>query len=286
MSDISTGGFTKGFAEVPYPAFDGGLPLLNTFYFRFDIPTDPDPVDNHLNSIMVLPGGASEDLSPSAENNPSNVSDGRLQVMLRDAEPTSAKDEYFYKIGHNVLRGAMSGRRYQVRDIGLGPFGTIRRELPASIFPDGAVAALCGFKLFYTGNRDHHVDVFQVEFIEDGKTLELGLNDANNDDVFGYLVDFIVLTPSPLNSIQTGTSQGHARITDQVELPPGPSHANWGIRGFLFNSKAHTPADRHIREFGILNKDRNLRVFHGDDIGSASFDWKVDWIDVAPPVFA
>jgi hypothetical protein len=284
MSQAKIEGFAKGeLKERNYPSVGDGAPLLNGFYFRYDIRGQADTTDNHLNSLMVLPGGNSTDLTPNAQNQPARVPDGKIQFMLRDADPTAAEDEYFFTLGHSILRDGLAGRRVQLRDVGQA--GEIRRDLPGSIFqgPGDKVLGLAGFKLFYTGGRDHHVDEIEVTFINDDRTLRVRLNDRDNNDVFGYLVDIVVLSRSPAVTISTGVSSGSAKGGDRVALPSGPSHSEWGIRGFRFD---YPSGDRHLREVGIVKRGSDLEVFYGDDSGDLEFDWRVNWMYVGPPVAA
>jgi hypothetical protein len=168
----------------------------------------------------------------------------------------------------------------QLRDV--GAVGEVRRDLPASLFqgPGDKVLGLAGFKLFYTGERDHHVDEIEVTFINNDRTLRISLNDRDNNDVFGYLVDIIVLPRSPAVTISTGSSGRVAVGGDRVHLPPAPSHAQWGIRGFRFDY----PSDAHLREVGVVKRDNDLEVFYGDDRGNLEFNWTVNWMYVGPPV--
>jgi hypothetical protein len=98
MAKAAREGFAKGAVERSYPAFGEGAPLLNTFYFRFDR-DGQSQIDNHLNSMWVLPGGESTDLSPNADLEPSKVSDGKIELTLMDRDPTSASDRYFTRSG-------------------------------------------------------------------------------------------------------------------------------------------------------------------------------------------
>lgn len=281
MSQAKVEGFTKGrLKERDYPTVGNGAPLLNTFYFRYDANGQPGAIDNHLNSLLVLPGGESRDLTPHAENSPADVPDRKIQFMLRDADPSSARDEYFFKLGHSILDDSLVSQRVQLRDVGAVE---VRRDLPASLFqgPGGKVLGLAGFKLFYTGERDHHVDEIEVTFINNDRTLRISLNDRDNNDVFGYLVDIIVFSRSPAVTISTGSSSGSATEGDRVHLPPAPSHAEWRIRGFRFD---YPSGDRHLREVGVVKRDNDLEVFYGDDSGDLEFNWRVNWMYVGPPV--
>jgi hypothetical protein len=282
MSQAKIEGFAKGhLKERNYSPVGSGAPLLNTFYFRYDIGGQSDTTDNHLNSLAVLPGGRSTDLTPGAQNAPADVPDGKIQFMLRDADPSASRDEYFFTLGHALLPGNLVSRRVQLRDV--GATGEVRRDLPASVFqgPGEKVLGLAGFKLFYTGSQDHHVDEIEVTFINNDRTLRISLNDRDNNDVFGYLVDIVVLSRSPSVAISTGTSSGTAAGGDRVHLPPAPSHSEWGIRGFRFD---YPSGDRHLREVGVVKRGNDLEVFYGDDSGDLEFDWSVKWMYVGPQV--
>jgi hypothetical protein len=179
-------GFTRGYEfQRSYSGLGDGAPLLSSFYFGFGV-GKADPPDNHLLALEVLPGGQSSDLTPTAELNPASVPQGQVDLLFRDEDPTSADDEYYYRVAHYDF-GAVP--RYQMRDV--GGRAEIDRLLPASIIGQvvGPFArhffALCGFKLYYIGNEDHHVSRIAVR--ESGGRLITSLSDASKH-TFGYLV--------------------------------------------------------------------------------------------------
>lgn len=280
MSVLNREGFAKGFVDQQYGAFAGRVPLLSSFYFGYGV--GGPSVDNHLNSIMVLPGGSSQDLTPSADLTPTRVPDGRVQLMYRDKSPRSAKDEYFYQITHAFLAATVN--RYQIRDVGCR--GKCQREiqLPGSNSPGPvlgpSVLVLCGFKLFFTGNRDHHIDQIQVA-IDDENKLTISFNDKNDDDVFGYLVDFARISGPGLN-ISKDEASGTARAGARVPLTR-PSHAEFVLRGFNFDFRNK---DHHIRDIGVVRKGSRMEVYFGDVNGDDTFDWNVSWAHVGPMVIA
>jgi hypothetical protein len=278
MTITSTEGFAKGFVERPYTRFGGNVPVLNGFYFAFNLGQTGD-TDNHINSLMMLPGGASRDLSPSADLGPSRVEDGKVQMMFRDKDPSSSRDDYFFRAAHAVLPDD-AANRFQIRDVGCT--GECRRPLPASVLSSPAspsVLALVGFKLFFTGNRDHHIDEVGVSF--DSGDLVVEFNDKNDDDVFGYLVDFVRLS-TLFQNVSTGTNSGSATNGAEFRLPI-PSRAEWVIRGFHFD---FADEDHHIRDVGVLRQGDTVKIIYADKNADDRFNWRIDWAHVSRPVFA
>jgi hypothetical protein len=278
MARTSTEGTAKGFAERDYTEFGSRVPVLRSFYFSFNHNQTGD-TDNHLNSAMLLPGGRSRDLSPDAENQPADVDDGRLQVMYRDQDASGSRDDYFFRAEHVMVAGTLA-RRFQIRDVGCK--GECRRPLPQSVFgPIGApfqgVLALTGFKVFFTGNRDHHVDEIGVSF--DDRDLVVTFNDKDDNDVFGYLVDFVRLSRVGQN-ITTGRSNGTTANGSDFPLPL-PAGAEWVLRGFHFDFHDD---DHHIRDVGVLRGGVNVKVIYADKNADDVFSWRIDWAHVSPQV--
>jgi hypothetical protein len=107
MTTASIEGNARGFHERSYEQFNGAAPALTGFYFGFGVPGSP--VGNHLNSLTVLPGGLSTDLTPQADLAPAQVPDGRIHLMLRDRDPEDDdSDVYFYRASHVTLPGVPS----------------------------------------------------------------------------------------------------------------------------------------------------------------------------------
>jgi len=268
----NTEGFAKGFTAVNYPGVGDGIPLLNSFYFRFEKSGSSSPIDNHINSIRVLPAGESKDLSPNADLGPSIVAPGKVELTYADKDSDSAKDRYFYKVAHSNLPFG-NARRFQLRDVGCT--GICERVLPK---PPGPIVAgfepvfvLCGFKVFFTGNRDHHLDAVSV-FENNGK-LTVEFNDRNDDDVFGYLVDYALVSPLGQNielGEESGTAKGGARV-----LLPGDKV----IRGFRFDLRS---SDHHMRELGVITGKDRIEVYDSDAAGDDTFDWFVRWATITP----
>jgi len=276
MATVSTQGTGKGFLDRAYPQFGSAVPVLSSFYFAFNFGQTGD-TDNHVQSLLLLPGGPSLDLTPGADLNPSQVADGRIEVMLADRDSSSSRDDYHFRSAHALLPRAS---RFQVRDVGCT--GRCRQTLPASVFgplgsPFPSVLALAGFKLFFTGDRDHHVDEIGVFF--EGRDLVVVFNDRNDDDVFGYLVDFVRISPLGQNVV-TGSSSGTTANGSEFPLPIPPG-ADWVLRGFHFDFNS---ADHHLRDLGVLREGGQLKVIYADRNGDDAFRWRVDWAHVSPQV--
>jgi hypothetical protein len=276
----NTEGFAKGLIVTDYPGTGNGIPLLSSFYFRFEKAGSSQPVDNHINSILVLPGGLSEDLSPNAENSSTQVENEKIQLMFRDKDPDSAKDRYFYKAAHAILPTG-SVRRFQIRDVGCT--GKCERILPpppssgpVGVF--GSMFVLAGFHLYFTGSRDHHID--KVGVFEDNGKLTVEFNDKPGDGpdpVFGYLVDYAWVKRRLNDNIRIGEESGSTTGGARLNLPPGQKV----IRGFHFDFKSE---DHHSREIGVLTANENLEVFYSDFNGDDPFRWTVRWASITPPV--
>lgn len=268
-------GFAKGFATVDYPGVDDGIPLLSSFYFRFEKPGSSTPIDNHINSIRVLPAGNSVDLSPNADLGPSQVQPGKVDITFVDKKSDSASDNYFFKVAHTNLPFGKA-RRFQFRDVGcVGECTQVLPKPPGPILPGvEPVFVLCGFKVFFTGNRDHHLDALSV-YVEDGK-LTVEFNDDDDDATFGYLVDYALVSPIGQN-IQQGESRGTAKGGNRVTLPPGPK----AIRGFRFNLKR---SDHEVRDIGVIVNNEQLEVYYSDRKADDEFEWFVQWASITPMV--
>lgn len=264
----STEGFGKGNAESSYIAERRGVPLLESFYFRFEKPESGEPVDNDLQYIMVMPGGNKEDLTPNADLPLDVVNDGEIWLRYADADTDDEEDNYFYKVSHYIH----NARRFQVRDVGCTGKCEQVLNIPVAkpIFRE-RVFVLVGFKLFFTGDRDHRIDELAV-YEEDGKLI-VKLNDENDDDVFAYEVDFAMVDRNDI--FQMGEVSGRTWGGEQKPMPQGPKL----IRGFEFNYKdepnGDTP-DYKLREIGVLMNSNNLEVYFGDK-DETPYEYRVKW---------
>jgi hypothetical protein len=263
-------GFAKGRVIVNYPGVETGVPLLSSFYFRFGIPGSGAGVDNHLNIIRVMPAGEKQDLSPTADLPLDTVESGKLDLMYADKDADSASDNYFYKIAH-VGRNA---RRFQFRDVGCQGSCEQVLPIPGSGVHQRRVFVLVGFQVFFTGARDHHMDEIAV-YEEDGK-LFVKFNDKNDDDVFGYFVDFAMVNTFG-STIRTGEESGRARGGARIPLPRGEKM----ICGFHLD---YVSTDHHVRDVGVLMRSNDLEVYYGDKNGDDPFRYRVKWATIEPLV--
>lgn len=278
-------GFGKGFIVRDYPGTETGVPLLSSFYFRFEKENGSRPVDNHLHSIRVLPGGRSEDLSPNADLNPAQVDNGKIELTYMDRDGDDAKDRYFYKVAHKTL--TTGARRFQFRDVGCtNKCEQILPPPPAGGPLDtfGSVFVLVGFHIFFTGGRDHHIDKIGV-YEEHGKLIvefndklrDSGIFDDDLDPVFGYVVDYAWVKRRPGLNIVLGEESGSTSGGARVSLPPGPKV----IRGFRFDFRTD---DHHSREIGVVTSNEKLEVYYSDQNADDPFRWKVRWASIGGQV--
>jgi hypothetical protein len=282
MSVVQAEGFAVPFDEdgQPYPQFgETRFPALHSFYLGWDV-GDNTPGDREVTLIQVLAGGESEDLSPDAALEPAKIPDGRLEVALQDAHASG--EEFFYRVSHALLT-TPGARRFQIRDVGC--VGQCVRRLPSEVGGGGPIPpsespliALVGFKLFFTGGADHHLDRVGVWFR--GDELHVALRDKNGDDTFGYLVDFVVLPRMSLN-VTTGIQRGRASGGQRVHFPT-PLKTDFLLTGWAVNFVGDV--DHEIRDLGVDRRGDDFTVFYSDKNADDRFDWRVEWAHVGPLV--
>lgn len=288
MMTASLEGFGTGIINRAYPSARNGVPALKGFYFGFGVGRGAGKpiVDNELQYFMLLPGGASKDVTPTADLAPTTIPAGRAELAFSDAHPNSSSDEYFYRASHVMLDGH-SARRFQFRDV--GDAGSVRRRLPPGILNTGPIAAtssilaLAGFKMFFTRNREHEIDEITV-MLEDDGDITIAFNDKNDDDVFAYLIDVVRISGIGMN-ITLGEASGSAKGGQRVALqrPPG---TDFVLRGFHFDFAS---GDHEMRDIGVIPQNDRLEVFFGDrkaDEADDRFSWKVRYAHVGPQVVA
>ena len=284
MAIVSAQGVAEPFDAdgQAYAAFGFRAPALRGFRLTF-----PGGRDREIVLIQVLAGGEAQDLTPGAQNQPAAIPDGRVQVSLQDSDPSG--EEFGYNVSHSLMT-IPGARRFQIRDVGCA--GACRRVLPSTVTGGGLpgsggvgprpLIALVGFKLFFTGNRQHEIDRIGVWFT--GNELNLALQDESVGltDTFGYLVDFIVIPRGPSLDITTGIERGTATGLETVPFQT-PPRAHFVLTGWAFNFR---PGDREILDIGVLRGTDSFTVFYGDSGGSEEFDWRVEWAHVEPMVVA
>ncbi len=224
MTVVTAQGIAKPFDPdgEPYSVFGTLVPALRSFRLTF-----PAPNDHEIALIQVLARGDAEDLSPSADLQPAEIPDGRLHVLLQDAKP--AGEEFGYVVSHSAVN-VPGAQRFQIRDVGCVDHCVRTLPLPTSVL-NTSLLALVGFKLFFTGARDHELDRVGVWFR--GADLHVAVRDANGGDTFGYLVDFVTI-PQPGLKVTTARERGTASAFQTIPLPtPAGSHSL--LTGWAFN---------------------------------------------------
>jgi len=281
MAVLNKQGFGKGPIVRDLPGLgNNNIPLLSSFYFRFQKQRSSGAVDNHINQIMVMPGGISQDLSPNADLSPNTQVDGKLDLMMSDRNPNdSASDNYFYNITYSTLPVSQA-KRFQFRDVGCT--GICQQPLPTPTSHHPAIGrsifVLCGFKVFFTGGRDHHID--KISILEDNGTLTIEFRDksASLSDVYGYLIDYAWVSTTPGQNVKIGEETGIARGGARIPLTEQKL-----IRGFSFD---FTSSDHHLREIGVLSLNDYLEVYYSDWNRDDSFQWNVRWATISPLVIS
>jgi hypothetical protein len=232
--------------------------------------------------VQVLAGGEAEDLSPTAEQAPASFPDGRLHVAFQDANPSG--EQFGWLVSHSVF-SRLRPRRFQIRDVGCQ--GKCVRQInlpldgPIVPSPEPPMLALVGFKLYFTGARDHELDRIGVWF--QGSDLHVAFRDANGDDVFGYLVDFIAI-PGDLAGFNVWTrhrtrdGKGTHHCSARAQ-----SRADFLLTGWAFNFRG--AVDHEILDLGVVRHGTSLSVMYADNGGGTEFDWRVHWAQIAPQVF-
>lgn len=281
MSVVSHRGIAQPYEEPePYPEFGDRTAALNGFRLTY---LDSD---HEITLIQVLPGGESTDLSPFADLQPSRIPDGRLSVLLQDVGPSG--EEFGYYVAHSLLT-TPGARRYQIRDVGC--VDECVRKVPSNVLRDpfsglavgaagGALLALVGFRIFFTGNRNHNLERIGVWF--EGDNIHVAMRDAGGGDTFAYLVDFVVIPTGFLN-VSTGVERGSdAQAFDTHQLP-SVDRTDFVITGWELNFQQ---GDHKILDIGITRGSDSISAFYGDSGGGDPFDWRVQWAQVGPRVFA
>lgn len=275
MVVVTHNGHHKPFqANEEYAIFGTRTPALHGFRLTH-VGTDHQLVD-----IRVRPGGHSVDLSPAADLQLLPVPDGELDVGLQDADP--AEDEFGYWVSHSILNIRGAGR-FQLRDVGC--VDACKRVVPAQVFggghlppPDRYLLAITGFRLFFTGNRNHRLNRIGVWF--DGRELNVALQDQGGGDTFGYMVDFVVIPRLGL-SVVTGVERGTQAQSFETHNLLTPPSSHFMLTGWVLDFEH---GDNEVLDIGVLGGDKGFTVFYSDSGGGDLFDWRVEWAQVGPEV--
>jgi hypothetical protein len=275
-----TGTHTPFGPPEDYATFGAKTPALHGFRLTH-LKTDHQLVD-----IAVRVGGNPVELTPNAdEPTPIPVLDGDLDVHFQDASPRG--DEFGYTVSHSTL--SIGARRYQIRDVGC--VNECKRTLPPALFGGrlglpapsalgGYLLALTGFRMYFTGNRNHEVERIGIWF--EGHDLHVALRDHSGNDTFAYLADFVVIPTAGL-TVKTGSGRGTGAQAFETFALKTPPRSHFVIRGWELE---YTQGDRELLDIGVLGSDQGFTVFLGDQGGDDLFDWRVDWAHIGTPVFA
>src|SRR5665811_1476939 len=277
MTIVSASDVTEPFAgAVPYPSFGRSAAALHGFRMTYT-----DLRDREIALLQVLVGGQGADLSPAAQAPPLVFPDGDLHVALQDRNPSG--EDFAYEVSHNLLN-IPGSRRFQIRDVGC--VGSCVRPLPRRVFGTGRfgfqtepyLLALVGFKLYFTGARDRDVKAIGVWL--EGSNLHVELRDRTATETFGYVVDFVAIPTSLLNS-GTTVVEGGGTANDSAEFQL-PNRGQPMLSGWRLEFQGDV--DEELLDIGARISGNRVNVFFGDQGGGEPFDWKV-WVShVAPQV--
>lgn len=264
---IELEGAGTGRSDRPYPVPGRTVPLLEQFFLLY---YEGHGVDRHVNTIMVMPGGEAQDESPNAGLGMPVVEDGQVAIILQDK---NADDSYFFDISHHPVANV---QRHNIRDVGC--VGRCERQLPHPLInARGNVFVLVGFQIFFTGGRDHRVDRIGV-YVRNGKLI-VELNDKNDDDVFGYSVDYVLLPRLRVRETDTFTigTAGVGSVLRTVQV------GDKVIRGFLFDFTGGPDMRLSRIAAGFLGLN-SLLLAYSDDSFTSNFSATIDYAVLAPPL--
>jgi hypothetical protein len=232
--------------------------------------------------LRLLPGGASEDLTPAAAFPPADLGDGMLWVGFQDRTPTG--DEFGYRVSHSLID--LPGiKRFQFRTVGV--LDHTEFVLPRSVFStspffaqEDRILALTGFRLFLSGGRDVEVRAIGVWF--EGRSLNVELSNESGSVTYNCVVDFLSIPTTALNaSTEVLTGSGTASNTTAITTL---DRAEAFLTGWRFAFREEI--DRDLLDIGVLQNENSLTAFFADSGGGETFDWKVWRSQIAPQVLA
>ncbi len=223
-----------------------GVPLLDTFYFRFT------SKDHHISVITVDPDRPA----------------GSIGLTYRD---NNADDDYYFKIAHRIIEDSRVQKFTRSTDLCTNITCTVPLSKPAGDF----VFVLIGFSFRFTGGRDHHIN--QVRILESDGNLQVRFRDKHGSPPPIFLWDIqFAYVPRDL-FVELGTSSGN---DDQGGARRNIAAGRSVIRGFSFDFQSE---DHHLRDIGVSTPDDGrIEVFYGDKNGDDKFDWIVRWGILAP----
>jgi hypothetical protein len=242
-------GTDKGAIQRDFPA--DRVALLSSFYFLYTDGGTFNPIDKHLQQMLLLPNDPVPD---------------KAWVGYHDEQPKDSDDEFYFQFRYLLV----TDPRIQLFDSGV-VYGTGRSTQPIPELEADHVFVLMGFDLGYRAD-DHHVN--QIGILEDNNGITVFFNDENADDLIQWRVKYASVPADML------TDLGEVNLTRQRSnaeqtIPAGPSV----IRGFLFDFQPYFTSgdDHHIRDVGVLTPDGKIRIALADDNGDDGFDCVVRW---------
>ena len=263
--------------DVVYELPRASVPVLNSFLFRF-------AGENNLNTVAVMPGGASEDLTPESSVPFERVPEDRVRVNFRDRDMGDlTKDPYRFAVRHAPF-SYRDATRFQIRESRC--VGSCRRNvlslIPSLSLGTGAVPspilALCGFRLAFPQGEDHEIGTVAVVLDENGD-LEVALNDRQKNHPFKYVVDFARISSVGLN-VKLGKSSGRDEFHQHGRVPMSGS-STFLLRGFRLAyvqpGDQGTMVDRKILQLGVMQVDDEVHVRFRDGDGLEEVEWTVSW---------
>jgi len=236
-------GFASGFTSRSIDPPESGVPLLQSFYFRY---TDSD---HHLRAI---------DIEPNAPS----VNEARIGYADENGD-----DQFFY----NIDLQRYSGRIFEQTHGREVCTGRCTKTILAPADRENHVFVIRGFYIFFHGD-DHHID--QIGIQEDDGQVTVSFNDQDDNDTFLWDLHYAYIPRSRVADI--GARSGNARGAQRVSIRSGPAV----IRGFNFD---FTSKDHHIKDIGIqMTGNGQLSVFYGDREPDDSFAWQVRYAITRP----
>jgi hypothetical protein len=232
-------GDARGVVTVPFDA--PGTPLLEHFFFAYS------GADHHLAHLAVQP-----------------QSNDTMMIAFHDE---NRDDEYSYNIGHErMTAGGIVTRTYT--DVCVG--SCVDRALTA---PPGTGYAfvLRGFRFFFNGSEDHHIDAIGIR--ETDGRITTWFNDQNDDDTYWVTVDYAWVPRSLLDVMVSFSGTASRTNTAFHSAVPGPKV----LRGFAVDNVASgSDGDNHIVHLGIVPSSEVIAIYYGDWRPSDSADWRYE----------
>jgi hypothetical protein len=139
-----------------------------------------------------------------------------------------------------------------------------------------------GFRLFFGLNREHELDRVGIWFRDDELHVVFQDQNADSNEDYSFLVDFVVIPPVPGLNVSRGVERGSAIGGERVPLRT-PSRTDLLLTGWAFN---FNNGDHEIREIGVDRQGDDFVVLYADKNADDPFDWRVEGAHIGPQVIA